>query len=37
MTTNKDEIRGVARHLRLVCTEQVEELEVLIGEYDNKT
>ena len=27
MTTNKDEIRGVARHLRLVCTEQIEELE----------
>ena len=27
MTANKDEIRGVARHLRLVCTEQIEELE----------
>ena len=27
MTTSKDEIRGVAKHLRLVCTEQIEELE----------
>jgi hypothetical protein len=25
--TDKNEIRGVARHLRLVCTEQIEELE----------
>ena len=25
--TDKNEIRGIARHLRLVCTEQIEELE----------
>ena len=27
MTTSKEQIRGVARHLRLVCSEEIEDLE----------
>ena len=35
MTANKDQIKGIARHLRLVCTEEIEDLEDQLPQVTN--
>jgi hypothetical protein len=35
MTTSKEQIRGVARHLRLVCSEEIEDLEDQLPRVNN--
>ena len=35
MTTNKDQIKGIARHLRLVCAQEIEDLEDQLPQVTN--
>ena len=35
MTTSKEQIKGVARHLRLVCSEEIEDLEDQLPQVTN--
>jgi archaellum component FlaC len=35
MTINKKQIKGIARHLRLVCSEEIEDLEDQLPQVTN--
>jgi len=35
MATNKEQIKGIARHLRLVCSEEIEDLEDQLPQVTN--